>query len=60
MIDNFDLWDAEDRKNAAWEAKLPVCDLCGEPMTEWYRIRQKFGDLLVCPDCIEHEYYDEE
>lgn len=58
--DNFDFFDAYDRKQAAWEASLPVCDCCGCHMAEWYRIPQKFGDLLVCTECATKEEYEEE
>lgn len=60
MKDNFDLYDDEELRQERLEARLPVCDCCGERMTEWYRIPQKFGDLLVCTDCATKEEYEEE
>lgn len=60
MLDNFDFYDAHEKDFVKWEKKLPVCDCCKQPMTEWYRIPQKFGDLLVCTDCATKEEYEEE
>lgn len=40
---DFDQWEAE-------QAKLPVCDWCGEPIQGEYAYRIN-GDL-VCPNCI--------
>lgn len=60
MKDNFDAFDRYDAERARAEEKTPVCSICGEHMWEWYRISQKFGDLLVCENCISHEYYEEE
>ena len=57
--DNFDFFEWEDQRRAAYEARLPKCDCCGDPMDEWYRIPQKFGDLLVCNNCITKEYWEE-
>mgnify|MGYP006992070952 CR=1 FL=1 len=60
MIDNFGLYDIHERDQVRWEKKLPICDICKQPMTEWYRIPQKFGDLLVCTDCATKEEYEGE
>lgn len=60
LPDPEDWFEIEDRKQAAFEASLPRCDCCKQPMTEWYRIPQKFGDLLVCTDCATKEEYEEE
>lgn len=60
MKDNFDFYDDYEREQARKEKELPVCDCCKQPMTEWYRIPQKFGDLLVCTDCATKEEYEEE
>ena len=60
MMDNLDLYEFHEREQARRESKLPVCDCCGERMYEWYRIPQKFGDLLVCTDCATKEEYEEE
>ena len=62
IFDNSDWFEIEDRKQAAFEAKLPKCDICDEPMTEWAAIPQKFGTLNVCEDCIREnwKYYEED
>lgn len=60
MRDNFDFYDDYEREQARKEKALPICDCCGERMTEWYRIPQKFGDLLVCTDCATKEEYEGE
>ena len=59
MLDNFDLFDIEDRKNAEWEARLPVCDGCGEHMSEWYEVSYKLQTWRFCKECCQERYYEE-
>ena len=34
----------------AYEDSLPTCDMCGEPMYDWFI---EFGKEKICPDCVE-------
>lgn len=60
--DNYDYFELEDMRQAQREARLPHCDICDEPMTEWVEIPQKFGNLNVCEHCIRMnwKYYEED
>lgn len=51
MIDNFDLYDMEERRLARAENHRPHCDLCGEPIWDDYAYR--IGEYLVCESCME-------
>jgi len=59
LRDNFDFFDAYDKQQAAWEAKLPVCDCCGCHMAEWYEVRYKLSTWQFCTDCCKHEYWED-
>ena len=50
MVDNYDLWEAHDRKEARRIARLPVCDFCGEPIQQERAL--KLMGLWVCDECI--------
>lgn len=60
LLDPEDWFEIEDRKQAAWEAQLPLCDICGEPMAEWLHVSYKLMDILVCEKCAVWESYEEE
>lgn len=60
MIDNFRLYDFEEKRLAKLEQKLPVCDCCGERMEEWYEVSFKLQTWRFCEDCIEFKEYEEE
>ena len=51
MIDNFDLYDMEERRLARAERLRPHCDLCDEPIWDEYGYR--VGEYLVCERCME-------
>ena len=51
MVDNYDLWEAHDRKEARRISHLPVCDFCGEPIQQERAL--KLMGLWVCDECIE-------
>ena len=53
MKDNFDFYDEEERRLAKQERDLPICDICGEPMYEWYEFSYKLQDFKICENCIE-------
>lgn len=50
MIDNYDLWEANDRKQAHRIAHLPVCDFCGEAIQQEKAL--KIMGLWICDECI--------
>lgn len=60
IFDNSDWFEIEDRKQAAFEASLPKCDICGAPMTEWLHVSYKLMDILICEDCTVWEMYEED
>ena len=51
-IADFDRWDAE---QAAYEARLPHCDYCGEPCYETY---YEINGEIICEECIEKFRHD--
>ena len=59
-IDNFDLYEMYERERARWERNLPVCDICGERMSEWNEIYYKGMNICFCDSCMTHNYYEEE
>ena len=48
MLDNYDLWEAHDRRQAKRMAKLPTCKCCG------YEVQQEEAV------CIEGDWYCED
>ena len=42
-----------DRERQAEEARYPKCDICGEPMFEYY---YDLDDIKVCEECIKEHY----
>lgn len=53
MMDYNDLYDRHEAEQARYEARLPHCDYCGEPIYEkYYEIEGK----TVCEDCLEDLY----
>lgn len=51
VADNYDLWEAYDRKQAQQLEKLPVCADCREPIQQEDAVFYH-GDWL-CDDCID-------
>ena len=51
VIDNFGLYDIEEKKMERLAEQCPVCDICGQHITCdcFYRI----FDYLVCESCME-------
>lgn len=47
---DFDRWDAE---QASYEARLPRCAYCGEPIWEYYFIIN--GEML-CEECLHSNF----
>lgn len=52
--DNYDLWEDHEREQAKQLEKLPVCEVCGEPIQDdhLYLINDEF----VCSDCLERDF----
>lgn len=50
LPDNYDMWEAYDRQCAAWEHKLPICELCGEHIQQWDAVRIR-GEWY-CDECL--------
>lgn len=45
----------EDDRQAAWDrrlASLPLCDICGESITDCTRYYFAKQDLFFCPRCV--------
>lgn len=59
-VDNFDLYEYEERQRAWAEARRPHCDNCHEPIWDEYAYR--ICDLLICEACMEsaREYIEED
>ena len=55
--DNYDLWEAHERKRERKLAERPVCDICDQPIQDehFYLIN---GDN-VCPGCLEDQFRKE-
>lgn len=52
--DNYDLWEANERKMEAALSELPVCEDCGKPIRGDYLY--VIEDKLVCEKCLERKY----
>ena len=50
---DFDRYDAEEY---AFAQKCPVCDICGEPITDDYYCQA--GTLIFHESCMEHHSVD--
>ena len=59
LRDNFDFWDEYDRRQAKLEKSLPVCDCCGEHMSEWYEVSYKRQTWMFCKSCVTEKYWEE-
>ena len=47
---DYAMWDKEQQE---WEAKLPHCECCGEPIDD--RVWNIVGEIL-CDDCAREKY----
>lgn len=54
MPDSYDVWRAYESEKERRLAKLPVCDICGEPIQDGYYY--DICDMTICPTCMaDHE-----
>lgn len=55
--DPLDDFHRLDRERAEFEAKLPKCDICGQPIQDdqYYQIN---GDN-ICPECLDNHFRKE-
>lgn len=55
--DNYSQWERHEAEQERWLAKLPVCDICDEPIQDdhYYLIN---GDN-ICPNCMETHFRKE-
>ena len=52
MIDNYDLFEQHEIEAEEWLKKLPICDVCCEPIqTEYSYV---IGGEYICENCIEN------
>lgn len=54
MMDAIDDFLRHDMEQADYESKCPVCDGCGDKITDgtYYEVQYKRKTLKICPDCI--------
>ena len=52
MIDNYDLFVADDRARQKWLKTRPLCEDCGLPIQEDYKYSDCDGATL-CEECAE-------
>lgn len=51
MIDNYDMWAAEDARRERWRESRPVCESCGEHIQDEYCYETGRG--LMCESCAQ-------
>lgn len=50
MMDNYDIWEQHERDRERALAKLPVCDICGEPIQTEYTY--EVDGSYICETCM--------
>ena len=48
-IDNYDLWEMHDAEQEAELDKLPLCEICGQPIQQEQAIY--YNDQWFCESC---------
>lgn len=58
MRDAIDDFLRHDMEQADYESKCPVCDGCGDRITDgtFYEVEYKRKTLRICPGCITERY----
>ena len=54
MIDNYNKWEMYDTEQEKKLAKLPLCDICGEPIQDDYYF--EINGERICEDCLTENY----
>lgn len=49
--DNYDQWEAHDRKQSEWLKTLPTCEHCGEPIQQERAVC--IDGFWFCDECLE-------
>ena len=52
--DNYDMWEAHERRAEARIAELPVCERCGKPIQGDYLYL--INDEFICEKCLNREF----
>lgn len=55
--DNYDLWEAHEQEQERQLEKLPVCEVCGNPIQDEHLYL--INDEFVCPACLERDFRKE-
>lgn len=56
MLEMYDLWERHDREQEKWLEKLPVCNMCGNPIQQDKAIY--YNDQWICEEC-ERDFWQE-
>lgn len=54
MGDPYDDFLNHEAQAEEWLSRLPVCDICGEPIQDDYYYR--LGGEIICEHCMESEF----
>lgn len=52
--DNYDLWESHEREQAKRLQKLPVCEVCGNPIQDEHLFL--INDEFVCTECLIRDF----
>lgn len=52
--DNYDAWKAHNAEEERWLASRPICEICGEYITDDYGYR--INGELICAECLDDGY----
>ena len=52
--DNYDLWEAHEREKERQLERLPVCEVCGNPIQDEYLYL--INDEFVCTECLIRDF----
>ena len=52
--DNYDIWEAHERELEKRLERLPVCDVCNQPIQDEHLYL--INDEFICPECLERDF----
>ena len=60
MMDNYDIWLADDLEKERWRESKPVCAFCEEHIQDEHKyvIPKLTGEVVLCESCAE-QYAEE-